>query len=119
MNEPHNTSFSDRLKVAAEAKKAMLAKFKPKPAVTDPHFEERAAMRAAEIEKVRLERAEAKAAAKQALADAEEARRQADAEREAAELEAKRGQRKERKALTKAEAKAARDARYAARKARR
>src|SRR5580692_9425812 len=110
MNEPHNTSFSDRLKASAEAKKAMLAKFKPKPAVTDPHFEERAAMRAAEIEKVRLERAEAKAAAKQALADAEEARRQA---------EAKRGQRKERKALTKAEAKAARDARYAARKARR
>ena len=63
--------------------------------------------------------AAAKAAAKQALADAEEAARQAAAEREAAELEAKRGERKERKALTKAEAKAARDARYAARKARR
>ena len=36
----------------------------------------------------------------------------------AAALDAKRGERKERKALTKAEAKAKRDARYAARKAR-
>ena len=119
MNEPHNTSFSDRLKAASEAKKAMLAKFKSKPTVTDPHFEERAAMRAAELEKVRTERAEAKATAKQALADTEEAARQAEADQAAAELDAKRGERKERKALTKAEAKAARDARYAARKARR
>jgi len=54
-----------------------------------------------------------------ALADAEEVARQAEADRAAAELDAKRGERKERKALTKAEAKAARDARYAARKARR
>ena len=75
MNEPHNTSFAARLKAAAEAKKAMLAKFKAKPAVTDPHFEERAAMRAAELEKVRQGRAAAKAAAKQALADAEDAAR--------------------------------------------
>jgi hypothetical protein len=119
MSEPYNPNFSDRLKTASEAKKAMLAKFKPKPTVTDPQFEERAALRTAELEKVRLERAEAKAAAKQAQADAEEARLQAEAELEAADLAAKRGQRKERKALTKAEAKAARDARYAARKARR
>jgi hypothetical protein len=50
--------------------------------------------------------------------DAEEAARQADADVEAAALDAKRGERKERKALTKAEAQAKRDARYAARKAR-
>ncbi|HZC17755.1 MAG TPA: DUF6481 family protein, partial [Caulobacteraceae bacterium] len=106
MNEAHNPNFADRLKAASDAKKAMLAKFKPKPAVTDPHFEERAAIRAAELEKVRRERAAAKAAARQAQADAEAARRQAEAELEAADLAAKRGQRKERKALTKAEAKA-------------
>jgi hypothetical protein len=111
MNQPQNTGFADRLKAASEAKKAMLAKFQPKPAVPDPLFEERAAMRAAELEAARKARAEAKAAAKQALAEAEAAVA-------AAALEAKRGERKERKVLTKAEQKAKRDARYAARKAR-
>ena len=112
------TSLSDRLKAQAEAKKAILAKFKPKPTVTDPLFEQREALRLAELERVREERAKAKAAAKQAAADAEEARRAADASVEAAVLEAKRSERKERKALTKAEQKAKRDQRYAARKAR-
>lgn len=118
MNEFQKTGFSERLKVAADAKKALLAKMKPKAAVTDPLFAERATMRAAELEKVRAERAEARAAAKQAVADREEARLQGEADVVAAALDAKRGERKERKALTKAEAKAKRDARYAARKAR-
>ena len=100
MNENDKTGFAERLKSAAEAKKALLEKMKPKAAVIDPLF------------------AEARAAAK-ALADeiAEAQRLEAEAMAEA-ELGAKRGARKERKALTKAEAKAARDARYAARKAR-
>jgi hypothetical protein len=108
MLEPKKAGFSDRLTTAAEAKKALLAKFKPKPAVPDPNFESREVLRAAELEAVRAARAEAKAAARQAVLDAQQA-----------ELDAKRGERKERKALTKAEQKAKRDARYAARQARR
>jgi len=119
MSAVHNTGFADRLKTASEAKKALLAKFQPKPTVTDPLFHERAAMKAAEVEKARQARAEAKAAAKQAALDAQEAKRQEQIALEAAELDAKRGERKERKQLSKAEAKAKRDARYAARKARR
>ena len=119
MNEFQNTGFAERLKTASEAKKALLEKLRPKPTITDPNFDERATIRAAELEAVRQERAQAKAAVKQAALDAQQAALEAQAAAEAAELDAKRGERKERKALTKAEAKAARDARYAARKARR
>ena len=108
MFEPKKAGFSDRLTTAAEAKKALLAKFKPKPTVPAADFKSREEIRNEELEAVRAARAEAKAAARQAILDAE-----------LAELEAKRGERKERKALTKAEQKAKRDARYAARQARR
>ena len=118
MSDILKTGFADRQKTAAEAKKALLAKFKPKPAVIDPLFEEREALRLAELERVRTERAEVKAAAKQAAADALEIKRLEQEAIEAAELETRRGQRKERKTLTKAEEKARRDAKYAARKAR-
>ncbi|HEY2659086.1 MAG TPA: DUF6481 family protein [Caulobacteraceae bacterium] len=118
MNASLNTGFADRLKTASEAKKALLAKFQPKPTVIDPNFTERAAKKAAELDMVREDRAKAKAAAKQAVLEAQEAARLEQEALEAADLDAKRGQRKERKALTKAEAKAKRDARYAARKAR-
>jgi hypothetical protein len=118
MNETQKTGYAERLKTAADAKKALLEKFKAKPTVTDPLFAEREAMRKAELEQVRQERADAKAAAKQASADTEAARQQAEADVVASALDAKRGERKERKALTKAEAKAKRDARYAARKSR-
>ena len=118
MNSPLNTGFADRLKTASEAKKALLAKFQPKPMVADPQFAERAAQRAAELEKVRQDRIDARVAAKQAQAEAQEAIRLAEVAEEEAVLDAKRGERKERKALTKAEQKTKRDARYAARKAR-
>jgi hypothetical protein len=118
MNEIQRTGFSERLKTAAEAKKALLANFRPKPSVTPADFQPRAARRAAELGRIRLERAEAKAARQQAVLDAAEAARLSDEAIAAAALDAKRGERKERKALTKAEAKAKRDARYAARKAR-
>ena len=118
MNQPLNTGFADRLKTASEAKKALLAKFQPKPMAPDPQFAERAAQRAAELEKVRQDRIDARVAAKQAQAEAQEAVRLAEAAEEEALLDAKRGERKERKALTKAEQKTKRDARYAARKAR-
>ncbi len=118
MHESQRTDFASRLKTAAERKKALLANFKPKPAATDPLFEERAAMKAQEVERIRQERAEAKAAKKLAAEEAAAATLQAQADLEANALDAKRGERKERKALSKQEAKAKRDARYAARKAR-
>lgn len=118
MNEILRTGFQDRLKTAAEARTALLAAFKPKPSVTAPNLQSRAEARAVELARVRQERADAKAARKQAATEAVEAARLTDEALAAAALDAKRGERKERKALTKAEQKAKRDARYAARKAR-
>lgn len=119
MTEKARNSFEERLKTAAEAKKALVDKFKPKPAVTDPNIAERAAEKARALEQVRQARAEAKVAKQKAAEQALEAARQNVEAAAAAELDAKRGERKERKALTKADAKAKRDERYAARKARR
>jgi hypothetical protein len=119
MNDKLKTGFADRLKTAAAAKQALLDKLRPKPTQIDPQHAERAGLRAAELDAVREERAVAKAAKRQTAADAViEAERARAAEEEAALL-AKRGQRKERKALSAAEAKAKRDAKYAARQARR
>ena len=91
------TGFNDRLSSQAAAKKAMLEKFKPKPTVTDPDFANREAQRLAEIEKVRIARAEAKAEAKRKQEEAAAARRAAEAELAQTELEIKRLERKERK----------------------
>lgn len=118
MNPSQDIGHSQRLKTAADAKAALLAKFKPKTASTDPLFAERATIRAQELTEVRTARAAAKAAVKQAASDAEDALIQAQAVLDADLLATKRGERKERKALSAAEAKAKRDARYAARKAR-
>lgn len=112
-------TFADRQKTAADAKAALVARFKPKPAVTDPTLKPRHERRAEELARVRQARTADKAARKQAQADAAAKLVAARAAEEAAALEAKRGERKERKALTKAEAQTARDAKYAARKARR
>jgi len=118
MKDMKGSGLDDRLKAAAEAKAALLAKMKPKPTVTDPQFAERAAMREAELKAVRQARADDKEAARQAAADAAAAAQDVILAAEAAALDIKRGERKERKQLTKAEAQAKRDARYAARKAR-
>jgi len=107
MKDPLKTGFAERLTAQQEARKALVAKLKPKPMVVAPVFESREAIRERELAAVRQARAEAK----------EKARLEALA-KELAALEAKRGERKERKALTKAEQKAKRDAKYAARKAR-
>ena len=106
MKDPLKTGHAERLAAAAEAKKALVAKLKPKPMVAAEVFESREQIRERELEAVRLKRAEEK-----------EAARIAAEEKAAAELEARRGDRKERKALTKAEQKAKRAAKYAARKA--
>jgi outer membrane protein assembly factor BamA len=107
MKDPLKTGYAERLTAAQEAKKALVAKLKPKPMVAAPVFESREAIKARELAAVRQARAEAKEAARLAALANEEA-----------QLEAKRGERRERKALTKAEEKARRDAKYAARKAR-
>ena len=49
MRDLKGSGLTDRLAAAAEAKAALLAKLKPKPTVTDPHFAEREAMKAAEL----------------------------------------------------------------------
>jgi hypothetical protein len=75
--------FNDRLKASAEAKKAMLAKFQPKPAVQDPDFDKREAEREAERERVRAERAAERQAKKDAALAVE--RQKLDAERKVRE----------------------------------
>lgn len=107
------TNFDDRLSAAAAAKQALLDRFRARPSADDP----------TEI---------ARQAALKAVSDARDARvaerkaaKEAEAARVAAELAARRTQEqiaaaeaKLRVAAQEAERKAARDARYAARKAR-
>jgi len=104
MKDPLKPGFNDRIAAAAEAKKAMLARMKPKPTVTDPNFVDRATRKALELEAIRTPRAAEKEAAKAE----QEARRLAEIEARAeaaeTELEAKRRERKERKAAAKEEA---------------
>jgi ABC-type amino acid transport substrate-binding protein len=110
MNETKGAKLADRLKTAAQAKQALLAKFKPKAAVVDPLFAERGVEEAAELKAVRAER-QAVRAVKREAADAVVA--------EAAAAAGERAERKRAKAPTEAEAKDKRDAKYAARKSRR
>lgn len=119
MKDKLKTDFAERLKTAAAARQALLDKLRPKTARIDPLHAERPGMRAAELQAVRTERAELKTARKQAAADAAIEAERARVADEEATLLAKRGARKERKALSAAEAKAKRDAKYAARQARR
>ncbi len=109
MNDTKGAGLADRLKTAAEAKQALLAKFRPKPAVADPLFAERGVEAAAELKAVRAERQAARTVRK-AAADAVAA--------ETAAAAGQRAERKRAKAPTEAEAKDRRDARYAARKSR-
>ena len=83
--------FAERLKTAAAARQAKLAGFKPRPARLAPNPIDGAADRAAELERVRQDRAEAKAAKRDAAAEAVAAQARAEEEQEAAALEAKRG----------------------------
>jgi hypothetical protein len=114
MKEDQKTGYSERLKTAAAAKAALLAQLRPKPTQVAAEPVDRAAERAAELETVRQARAEAKAVRKEAASHAAEVAAQAQAKVEADALEAKRGERKQRKALSAAETKARRDAKFAA-----
>jgi hypothetical protein len=109
--------FGERLSAARDAKHAMAAKFRQRPSPDDPAVAERRAARAA-VSAAR----DARIAEREAQRVAENAR--TAAKREA--LAAEQAEQEERAAVTKAEndakleseRKAARDARYAARKAR-
>jgi hypothetical protein len=105
------TSFADRQKAAAEAKQAVLAKFKPKPTVADPNFQSRQQRKALELEAVRIERAAAKEAARLEAEKAKQAQVEAALNNEEAALDAKRSERKARKAAAKAEARTKREMR--------
>lgn len=91
------TGFADRISAANEAKKAMLARFQPKPTVIDPNLIDREARRAAEREAIRLARQAEKEAAAAARAEKAEAERQAALLDTQAQLEMKKAERKERK----------------------
>jgi len=119
MRDLKGSGLTDRLAAAAEAKAALLAKLRPKPTITDPLFDQRREMRAAELATARETRAAEKAADAQARADARAAVQAGVIAAEDAALAEKRGDRKARKQLSKADAQAKRDSRYAARKARR
>ena len=56
MIHPKNATFNDRQAASVAAKKALLAKLKPKPTITDPHLEARKAEREFELEILRDER---------------------------------------------------------------
>src|SRR5690348_14340031 len=101
MTELTKVGFTDRLSQAAEAKKALLAKMKTKPAVQDPDFHRREELKAQEVERLRAERAAAREAKRMAKLEAEQAVALTAAEAEQAALEAKRKERKERKAAEK------------------
>jgi hypothetical protein len=101
-------SFADRQAASVEAKKALVAKFRAKPTVTDPNFEDRRLQRELELEEVRSKRNAERLAKREESARKEAERHALEAEiAEAMELELR------------AKQKAARDARYAARKQRR
>lgn len=112
------TSVADRLNAAASARAAMLEKFKARVNLDDPDLRAKLAERAA-VAKAREERIAERKEQKEAerLAREAEATR-LEAERIAAEKEARRIEGEQALALL-AEQKAARDARYAARKSRR
>jgi hypothetical protein len=109
MSKFKGTGFDDRLSTAANAKKAELEKFRAKSGVNDAAFTERQAVRRA-INVARDARIAERKDARLASV-AREAAEQATREAEVAEQAA-------RDVALQADRKAARDARYAARKAR-
>jgi hypothetical protein len=116
MRETKIGGFSERLSAQAEARKALLEKFKPKPTVRPEEFETREQRKARELAEVRARRAAEKEEARRRAEEAEEARRLAMENDEQLQLELKRQERKDRKAAAKAEARARREAKAAVRR---
>jgi len=114
MSYSKQINFADRLSAQAEAKRALLAKLKPKPTVIASEPINRDAEREAKRESLRLERLAEKEKQREARALREAANREAQLAAEQAVLEAKRMQRKDRKANEKMDAQARRAERLAA-----
>lgn len=115
------STFNDRQAASATAKKAVLEKFRSRPGPDDPAVQERLAQ-----QKAIAEAREVRAAERQRARDAEKARlaaleaeRQAELARLAAEQRARDAEAAAAALALQAQQKAERDARYAARKARR
>jgi hypothetical protein len=106
-------SFADRQKAALEARQKLLSKFRGQPGPDDPAVKQRQAEREAHV----AERAKTKLTRE--AAKAEQKRREADvAAAAAAKLAREKQEAAAREAALEVERKAARDARYAARKKR-
>ena len=110
--------FAERLKSAADAKKTALQKFRERPTASDPEFAERHAARGA-VRVARDGRAAERKSARAAEVIARETARQSAIKTEAAAHEADIRERAAHELAVKADQKAGRDARYAARKAKR
>jgi hypothetical protein len=108
-NTKKKSDVDERLGRSAEAKKALLAKFKPRPHAPDPAFEDRKARREAELEAVRQARADAKEAQRLAKLAEEEEAKQRELLKEEDTVSAIRAERKARKAALKADARAKRE----------
>jgi hypothetical protein len=107
-------SFADRQKAALEARQNILNKFRSQPGPDDPAVQQRQAEREAQA----AERAKAKLARDAAKAEQKLREEQAAAEA-AAQLAREKEEAVAKEAALEAERKAARDARYAARKKKR
>lgn len=116
MREPKIGGFTERLSTQAEARKALLAKMKPKPTVRPEVFETSAQKKARELEEVRARRATDKEEARKRAEEAEAQRLLALENDEQHQLELKRQERKDRKALAKADARAKRESKSAQRR---
>jgi hypothetical protein len=107
------TNFDDRLSAAAAAKQALLERFRARPPADDPaEIARQAALQAV------ADARDARAAERKAAKDAEAARLAAEQAVLKAQAEAAAKEAKLHAATLEAERKAARDAKYAARKAR-
>lgn len=112
------STFKDRAEAAAQAKKALLESFNARPSIDDPAYKARMEQR-----RVVAEAREQRAAERHRFKEEETARLKAEQEArlkfEAEEAERKAAEAAARDEAIRNERKAARDARYAARKARR
>src|SRR6185437_5551806 len=97
-NTKRKSDLEERLGRSQEAKKALLAKFKPRAHAPAPNFQSRQAQKEAELEAVRQARADAREAERQAKLDAEEAARQQEILSEEDAVANLRSERKARKA---------------------
>jgi hypothetical protein len=116
MREPKIGGFTERLSTQAEARKALLAKMKPKPTVRPEVFETSAQKKARELDEVRARRAAEKEEARKRAEEAEAQRLLAMENDEQLQLELKRQERKDRKAQAMADARAKREAKSAQRR---